>query len=309
MSVSCTASVFVGATVGAVAVLLCLGGALYVLRRRLAKWDSRRWRRWLDTEPDTEPERSDFLYAEIERLKQELMNLQAGPPSNVIDDQCIPRAQRCDRVQPIQRRLTDWSILQNAFHAHANQYDAVPSGFEVGDFGRPDLLFRMLGRGNDVLPPVRLLDGEWLEALSAELTAAASAEERRSFALPRRQELYAQEPDAYMSVERLALLPRGDAKIGSPLPIIVVSHAWRSAEHPDPEGDNLLALVDAFGVQRARSRFPEGGFAVFYDWCSLPQRDANGTRTAAEREAFVHALSKMQVWDAGMRVHSRAQII
>jgi hypothetical protein len=180
----------------------------------------------------------------------------------------------------------------------AKDEDDVPEGFELGDFAKPDVLFRMMGHGEDVLPPVRLLDGEWLRVRAAKIRAATTVEERRRLALPRRQDLYAAEPEAYISVEHLALLPRGDTKIGTPLPVVVVSHMWRGPDHPDPEGDNLLALVDAFEQQEAQQRFPSEGFAVFIDWCSLPQRNAAGERTAAELEAFARAISKMQLWYA-----------
>ena len=73
---------------------------------------------------------------------------------------------------------------------------------------------------------------------------------------------------------------------------------WRGPDHPDPEGDNLIALCEAFAVQQQAGRFPESGFAVFYDWCSLPQRDWQGARTDAEHEAFARAISRMQLWYA-----------
>lgn len=171
-------------------------------------------------------------------------------------------------------------------------------GFDFSDYTTPETLFHMMGHGVDMVPPVRVLDGDWLCARAEELRQCATLEERRALALPRRQELFALHPEAYMSVSCLASLPRGDPRIGNPLPLIVISHMWRGDTHPDPEGDTLLAMADAFNHQRANGRFPEGPFAVFFDWCSLLQRDAAGERTDAEYEAFATAISRMQIWYA-----------
>ena len=73
------------------------------------------------------------------------------------------------------------------------------------------------------IAPVRLLDGEWLLRRAAALREAPDAETRMRLILPRRQELERTEPEAYMSEATLLALPRGDWRIGEPLPIISVS--------------------------------------------------------------------------------------
>ena len=65
------------------------------------------------------------------------------------------------------------------------------------------------------------------------------------------------------------------------LPIVSVSHAWETSVHPDPRGANLLLLVDA--IKRAQTTREEtargqakrlpSSLAVFFDFCSLFQRD------------------------------------
>jgi hypothetical protein len=46
------------------------------------------------------------------------------------------------------------------------------------------------------------------------------------------------------------------------------------------------------------TQLPSGEFGVFYDFCSLHQKDANGQRTAPEQAAFGTALKTMGMWYA-----------
>ena len=48
----------------------------------------------------------------------------------------------------------------------------------------------------------------------------------------------------------------------------------------------------------ASQNFPSGEFAVFYDYCSLFQKDGKGERTPEEGEAFRSALATMGAWYA-----------
>lgn len=241
------------------------------------------------------------LTAEVTSLKRGLEG--SAAPTNASQSATSSRRGSA----PVAHHLSDstsdtpsWKSMRATFSmATALHASLLPDGFELSDFATPERLFRLMGHGEDVLPPVRLLDGEWLISRAAQLRAAESADERRKLALPRRQELFALHPEAYMSPERLASLPRGDARIGHALPLVVVSHSWRTPGHPDPEGDNLLALTEAFAALAAiPNRFPEGSFAVFFDWASLPQADATGQRTPAESAAFRTAIEHMQLWYA-----------
>ena len=170
-------------------------------------------------------------------------------------------------------------------------------------------LLRLLKPLPSGITPVKLLDGEWLLD-RAERLRGADAEERLKLALPRRQDLESSDEGrkAFMSLEELLRLHREMSadqelvKIGSPLPLLVVSHCWHDAPHPDPAGDNLLKLADAIQERRAVTRVdsrrraaPEGRFAVFYDWCSLCQKDEAGNRAEDETEAFRTALARMQL--------------
>ena len=122
-------------------------------------------------------------------------------------------------------------------------------------------------------------------------------------------------------------MPRGPPVINKPLPLISVSHCWHSKAHPDPYGDNLLALADAIearikvgkveleaalsddparrdaaakAVKELGGSAPDTEFGVFMDWVSLHQRGEGGAvdRTEDEDHAFDTALARMQLWYA-----------
>jgi hypothetical protein len=134
--------------------------------------------------------------------------------------------------------------------------------FTLQTYETPESLFELLAAPqHGETAPVRLLDGQWLRTRASSVRVAAG-DARRGLAPPRRQDLEATQPDAFMSAEVLASLSLGDARIGSPLPIIAVSHMWKNRHHTDPETDNLLALDQAFEEQREAGRFPSGRFAV-----------------------------------------------
>lgn len=79
----------------------------------------------------------------------------------------------------------------------------------------------------------------------------------------------------------------------------VVAGATYHALCADPRSDERLA--DEVGRASAYLPLPER-FGIFYDWCSLCQKDEGGARTEAEQEAFSTALGKMQVWYAHQKL-------
>ena len=122
-------------------------------------------------------------------------------------------------------------------------------------------------------PARRLLKWEWMETRADRLRSATTDEERRALALPRRQDLERDEPDAFYSAEEVRQLETNGMSLGvTQLSIVSVSHAWETSVHPDPRGANLLLLVDA--IKRAqktkRSERLEAkllsSLAVFFDF-------------------------------------------
>ena len=70
--------------------------------------------------------------------------------------------------------------------------------------------------------------------------------------------------------------------------IFVLSYAWLTKHHPDPDGDHLRRVVAYFRGLRADGCLPERA-GLFWDFGSLPQKP----RTAKETAQFKRAISIM----------------
>ena len=77
-------------------------------------------------------------------------------------------------------------------------------------------------------------------------------------------------PEAFVTVDELKLL-YGDGNKDGVLPIIAISFCWLTPAHPDPAGQQLASVAAMFVDQMRLYRFAEMG--VFWDWCSLHQKD------------------------------------
>ena len=114
---------------------------------------------------------------------------------------------------------------------------------------------QLLPRGGLEHPPVRLLKWEWMETRADKLRSATTDEERRALALPRRQDLERDEPEAFMSVERLKELPRKHGFSGfevERLQAAASSYCWLTPAHPDPLGEQLVSLAEA--IEKAEKK-------------------------------------------------------
>ena len=174
----------------------------------------------------------------------------------------------------------------------------------------PNSLFEQL-RGEP--PPVRLLKSSWLLERARLVQAASTDAERRRLALPRRQVLEREEPSAFYSAEEVEALPRGPEAAGSPLHLVSISHCWATPQHPDPLAKTLEMIAEEMVLAQTRPvsraivsnddgqthlHMLPGEVAVFYDYCSLFQKDEDGMRTPQEDALFRQALRVMQVWYA-----------
>lgn len=170
------------------------------------------------------------------------------------------------------------------------------------------------------MPPVRLLNSEWILARADALAAATTKADRAALALPRRQDLERNHPEAFLSLAEVRSLEVG--AVGVCVAIGSVSHAWHSAHHPDPMGESLLQIAATLRTaQRAELQCQKAGSvdgpfgptnfrrlparcAIFYDWCSLfqarkaPSGKVLIARVPAEEAAFRRALREMQLWFA-----------
>jgi hypothetical protein len=169
------------------------------------------------------------------------------------------------------------------------------------DFASPETLWALLAKGN-----VRLLRATWLLA------------QPEGFVLRRRQEL---PPEAFISrAELLAIyeasnaIPSTEADQPSRMPIISVSHFWRTKQHADPEGITINLVTNAIRQRwsnYARPKIPVDrecwygprvetyGFTdmgIFMDWGSLFQEPRD--EGLGEVTAFKDSLKAVNVWYA-----------
>ena len=201
-----------------------------------------------------------------------------------------------------------------------------PEGFYTSE---ESIFEALMPLGDGGIAPVKLLKTEWIKKRAAKIKAATTDDERRKLRLPRRQDLERDEPEAFMSVERLKELKRGEKVGGSKLAAAASSYCWLTPAHPDPLGEQLVSLAEAIEKAEQEKNEYHDGFpseaAIFIDFGSLCQKDPDmwvpccggptykppeartaeeaaaadayeASRTGEEREAFGVALSSMQIW-------------
>ncbi len=159
-------------------------------------------------------------------------------------------------------------------------------------YNEAESLFSALEDGS-----VALLKATWIISLH----------EKTKRPLKRRQDLPAA---AFFNVDELrrmhgkskAIVGKGHRFEFKPVPIVAVSHFWRTPEHPDPEGETLRMVATQL-KSLLTERFSSGStarelglrdFGVFWDFGSLHQKP----REPAEDDAFREALSTMDIWYA-----------
>ena len=86
----------------------------------------------------------------------------------------------------------------------ADKKPADPWALTIEDYRDPESIYaQLVPRGGLEHPPVKLLKWEWMEKRADRLRSATTDEERRALALPRRQDLERDEPDAFYSAEEV----------------------------------------------------------------------------------------------------------
>ena len=178
------------------------------------------------------------------------------------------------------------------------------------DYADPDEIYRLLRPPADGgLVRVKLLNSAWLLERAAKVRAAKGKKARAALALPCRQVLESEAPEAYFTGEEVEALPRSQytAGTGNPhaLAVACASYCWATPGHPDPQGSTLLLLADAIDkLQRGEGREDYQRLptpcAIFLDWTALPQKPGGRERDELEQAAFAEALGCMQVWYAHM---------
>ena len=147
-----------------------------------------------------------------------------------------PTTQEMEREAPAPMCATDaeadewaatwWTDYQPRIKAHTADLYVEPAE-----------LYKLLEERDGKPSPVKLLRLSWLLKRAAKLRRAKTDEERRALALPRRQVLEQQEPEAFLSVDEVRALGRGHAGDGwenccpsaevrakKPLKVLSISH-------------------------------------------------------------------------------------
>jgi hypothetical protein len=103
-------------------------------------------------------------------------------------------------------------------------------------------------------------------------------------------------PEATITVAELRIISEAaKCKYGA-LPVIALSHYWRTKEHPDPDGETMELVVAA--LEQRWHEFEDKGvtdLGILVDWCALWQ----APRETPEKEAaFQAGLKGINLWYA-----------
>jgi hypothetical protein len=159
------------------------------------------------------------------------------------------------------------------------------------DYGSPSSILEKFGANGSV----GLLSAKWLIARSQE----------KGFVLPRRQEC---PPEAFISAADLQQMyedaprddsgprPPGRRNFSNRLPVVSISHYWRTPEHPDPNGETLRLICTALSERmKVWEDCTYTDMGVFLDFCSLYQKPFGGD---SEEAQFKLGLKHVNIWYA-----------
>ena len=132
-----------------------------------------------------------------------------------------------------------------------NNY-APPWALTIEDYRDPESIYaQLVPRGGLEHPPVKLLKWGWMETRADKLRSATTDEERRALALPRRQDLERDEPDAFYSadVEKMAAFLGPEMHFHHGLESSEVDELLgRSTGSPDaPDGELRYRMIEVKG--------------------------------------------------------------
>ena len=103
-------------------------------------------------------------------------------------------------------------------------------------------------------------------------------------------------PEAIISVARLREIAKASKCEHGALPVIALSHFWRTKEHPDPDGETAGLVIDALNQRwRDFERRGVSDVGVIIDWCALWQAPRE---TPEKQLAFSAGLKGINQWYA-----------
>ena len=192
------------------------------------------------------------------------------------------------KCEPLARCLPEPEWLQAtraAIRAEVARVEALPAEecAKIGDkYTDPEKLWQALEAG----------DGEATLVLSASWLREQKVAD--GFRLPKRGDPLP--PEAIISVARLREIAKASKCRHGALPVIALSHFWRTKEHPDPDGETAGLVIDA--LNQRWGDFEERGVTdvgVIIDWCALWQAPRE---TPEKQLAFSAGLKGINQWYA-----------
>ena len=102
-------------------------------------------------------------------------------------------------------------------------------------------------------------------------------------------------PEATITVAELRAIAKASKCEYGALPVIALSHYWRTKQHPDPDGETLELVINA--LEEHWREFEEKGVtdvALLIDWSALWQ----APRTAEQDAVFKVGLKGINLWYA-----------
>lgn len=105
---------------------------------------------------------------------------------------------------------------------------------------------------------------------SLTILRASWVKTQRGGRLPKRGD--ALPPEATITVDELRTIAKASACSYGALPLIALSHFWRTKEHPDPDGETLNLVVSS--LEERWDEFEKRGvtdLGIIVDWCALWQ--------------------------------------
>lgn len=150
------------------------------------------------------------------------------------------------------------------------------------DFASPDAIWRALELPGS---PTVLLRASWLRKHKPQI-------------MMKRGEFPA---EAYIGAAELRGIYEGAAfgstpsgwKRAEPLPVLSLSHYWRTQPHPDPAGKTMQLVVQTLEQEWEKfTKYGVSDLGIFIDYCSLYQQP----RTAEQAPLFAASLGAINLW-------------
>lgn len=196
-----------------------------------------------------------------------------------------PSAQRPDRGGPPARQLIAAIDVAHDTHtaiaAELARVKALPAEEQslLGNkYTDPEELWRALEAGGG--DATTILRASWFK-------------KQRGGRLPKRGE--ALPPEAIITVDELRAIAKASECEYGALPVISLSHFWRTKEHPDPDGETMELVITA--LEQRWKEFEARGvtdLGIIIDWSALWQ----APRTPEQSIVFGVGLKGINLWYA-----------